>query len=73
MRHETPKQPEGVVDAPSCWEYVREFVVVVVVGQGGCPLQVWTYLASGYSDDKICGAGDLTVVFREKHVRTRRV
>ena len=52
-------------DASSCWR-AFEFICDGGGGAGGgCPLQVWTYLASGYSDDKIWGAGDLTLVFRQ--------
>lgn len=60
--------------ASPCCEHVREFVMKVVAeGRGGRPLQVWTYLASGYSDDKICGAWDLTVVFKETCLYTVRL
>lgn len=81
MRHASPREPEGSTDAFSCCEHVQEFVVLMVWGEGegrgggGHALQVCTYLASGYSDDKICSVGDLTVVFREQwdRVRTCRV
>lgn len=62
--------PEGIRDASSCWDACERVCDGGLCGGGGvCSLQVWTYLASGYSDDKICGAGDLTVVFR-KHRET---
>lgn len=54
----SPKEPEGLVKASSRREHVKEFVMVAAGAMqcdwGGHPLQVWTYLASGYSDDKMC-------------------
>lgn len=46
------REPKGVIDAsfePGEGDGVDG-------AGGGCPLQVWTYLASGYNDDKIYGA-----------------
>lgn len=40
-----PQQAEGLRVDSSCWEYAK-FVLVAA--------QVWTHLASGYCDDKMC-------------------
>lgn len=50
----------------SCQD-AREFIWDGGAGAGGDrPLQVWAYLTSGCSDDKMCGAGNLTEVFRRR-------
>lgn len=50
----------------SCQD-ARELICDGGGGAGGDrPLQVRAYLTPGYSDDKICGAGNLTEVFRQR-------
>lgn len=73
MTHQAQAVLEGVMS--SCQD-ARDLICDGGGGAGGGrPLQVWTYLASGYSDDKSCGAGNLTVVFRQcaERVCTRRL
>ncbi|GLD59536.1 stromelysin-3-like protein [Lates japonicus] len=34
-KRKLPQKPEGLVDASSCWEHVKEFVMMAVVVEGG--------------------------------------
>lgn len=67
MTHRARAAPGGVTS--SCQD-AREFICDGGGSGGGAggdrPLQVWAYLTSGYSDDKIGGAGNLTEVFRRR-------
>lgn len=64
MTQQPPPPPGGVTS--SCQD-AREWIWDGGGGAGGGrPLQVWANLTSGYGDDKICGAGNLTEVFRRR-------